>query len=221
MHSNIFYAAHKINVKKILFPGSACSYPKFAKQPVLESEFLNGVIEPTNLAYAAAKINGIVMGQAFAKQYKMNIIVPVLTNAYGINDCFDLNNSHVIPALMQKLHSAKVNKEKKVELWGTGSPLREFINSIDAANALLFLMKNYNNSEIINVGTGIEITILELANKIKSVVGYTRELNFDTSKPDGSPRKCLDSTKLQKLGWKSVVDFDQGLKEMYKFHFKD
>ena len=219
MQTNVITSAHKHGVAKVLFPGSACTYPKMAPQPVNENEFLNGLIEPTNIAYAAAKINGIVMAQSFAKQYGLKVVVPMPTNAYGVGDNFSPEASHVIPALMKRFHEAKLNGLAEVELWGTGSPLREFIYVDDVAYAFIFLMQNYDDASIINLGTEAEITIKQLAEKIAAVVGYEGVLKMDTSKPDGAPRKCLDSSKLRALGWKPQVGLDEGLKRMYQHHF--
>ena len=219
MHSNVIEAAHKHNVKKLLFPGSACTYPKFAPQPVKEVEFLNGLIEPTNLAYAGAKINGIIMAQSYRRQYNMKTVVPMPTNAYGVGDNFNPEASHVIPALMKRFYEATQNNLPKVEIWGSGKPLREFIYVDDAAEALIFLMNNYDELDIINLGTQEEISIGDLARKIAKVVGYKGEVLNDATKPDGAPRKCLDSSKLRSLGWKPKVGLDEGLKRMFDFHF--
>jgi GDP-L-fucose synthase len=219
MHCNVIHAAHQTKVKKLLFPGSACTYPKMAQQPIQESSFLNGQIEPTNIAYAAAKINGIIMCQSFAREYGFNVVVPMPTNAYGVGDNFDPMASHVIPALMKRFHEAKINNLKEVALWGTGTPLREFIYVEDFADGLMFLMENYQSHEIINLGTMQEITIKNLAEKIAQVVGYGGQITYDTSKPDGAPRKCLDSSKLFELGWKPTISLDDGLKTMYEYHF--
>lgn len=219
MHCNIIAAANRVKVKKILFPGSACTYPKFAPQPISESEFLNGLIEPTNIAYGAAKINGIVMSQSFAREHGLNAIVPMPTNAYGINDNFDPNASHVIPALMKRFHEAKQQNLTEVTLWGTGKPQREFIYVDDLADALIFLMKNYHTHELINVGTMQEINIENLAKTIAKTVGFQGKINLDTSKPDGAPRKCLNSEKLFSLGWQPKVTLEEGLQRMYNHHF--
>ncbi len=219
MHCNMIQAAHEYKVEKFLFPGSACTYPKLAPQPIHESAFLNGLIEPTNLAYAAAKINGIVMSQSYAREYQMNTIIPMPTNAYGVGDNFNPSASHVIPGLMQRFHQAKLDNLPEVVLWGTGSPMREFIYVDDLADALIFLMHNYHSHDIINVGTMQEITILDLAHKIAETVGYTGKISADTAKPDGAPRKCLDSTCLFDLGWQPTVSLDEGLKRMYEYHF--
>lgn len=221
MHCNIIQSAHAHGVKKLLFPGSACTYPKLAAQPIPEKAFLDGLIEPTNLAYAAAKINGIVMCQSFARQYQWNAIVPMPTNAYGVGDNFDPNASHVIPALMKRFHEAKVNGLKEVVLWGSGTPLREFIYVDDLADALIFLMHHYDSPDIINVGTMQEISIADLAHEIAAVVGYQGSIGMDTSKPDGAPRKCLDSSKLFAMGWKPKVSLNEGLRRMYAHHFEE
>lgn len=220
MHANVIDAAYQSGVKKLLFPGSACTYPKMAPQPIPESSFLNGLIEPTNIAYAAAKINGIIMCQAYRKQYGFNAIVPMPTNAYGVGDNFDPEASHVIPALMKRFHEAKENQLPVVTLWGSGTPMREFIYTDDLADALLFLMANYNELDIINVGSGQEISIADLARLIAEVVGYEGRIELDTTKPDGAPRKCLDSARLFALGWEPKVGLLEGLRAMYQWHFK-
>lgn len=219
MHANVIHASFKYNVKKILFPGSACTYPKFANQPISEDAFLDGKIEPTNLAYAAAKINGIVMCQAYAREHGLNVIIPMPTNAYGVGDNFDAQHSHVIPALMQRIHHAKVNNLPEIELWGSGKPRREFIYVTDVADALIFLMRNYDQAEIINVGTMDEVSIQDLVQHIADVVGYEGSIRNDDSKPDGMPRKCLDSRKLYALGWQPRVSLKEGLQHMYQYHF--
>ncbi len=218
MHCNVIEAAAKYKVKKILFPGSACTYPKLAPQPIKESAFLDGLLEPTNIAYAAAKINGIIMCQAYAREYALNAIVPMPTNAYGVGDNFHPEASHVIPALMKRFHDAKEQALQEVVLWGSGKPLREFIYVDDLANALLFLMEKYDSSDIINVGTMQEITIAELANEIADVVGFTGRITLDTTKPDGAPRKCLDSARLLSLGWKPATPLGEGLRKMYDYY---
>jgi len=219
MHSNLIEAAHQYGVKKILFPGSACTYPKLASQPMETSAFMDGKIEPTNIAYAAAKINGIIMCQSYAREHKLNAIIPMPTNAYGVNDNFDPNASHVIPALMKRFHDAKEQSLSEVVLWGSGKPLREFIYVDDLADALIFLMHRYDSEDIINLGTMQEISIADLAKEIASVVGYTGKIELDTTKPDGAPRKCLDSTALFNLGWKPKVSLRDGLERMYRYHF--
>jgi GDP-L-fucose synthase len=219
MHCNMIHAAKEHRVKKLLFPGSACTYPKMAPQPIAEKAFLDGLIEPTNVAYAAAKINGIVMCQSYAREHGFNAIVPMPTNAYGVGDNFNPEASHVIPGLMKRFHQAKLDKLDEVVLWGTGQPMREFIYVDDLADALIFLMKNYDEKDIINVGTMQEITIASLAEKIAKTVGFTGKIVLDTEKPDGAPRKCLDSARLFELGWKPKVSLEDGLERMYKHHF--
>ncbi len=220
MHCNVLEAAHRVGVKKLLFPGSACTYPKMAPQPIPESAFLDGLIEPTNVAYAAAKINGIVMAQSYRREYGLNCIVPMPTNAYGVGDNFNPEASHVIPALMKRFHEAKINNVDEVTLWGSGTPLREFIYVDDLADGLVFLMQHYDALEIINIGSGQEISIADLARAIAEVVGYTGRLSLDTTKPDGAPRKCLDSGRLFQLGWKPKVSLQDGLQRMYAAHFE-
>ena len=220
MQNNVISAAYEYGAKKLLFPGSACTYPKMAKQPIAESEFLNGQIEPTNIAYAAAKINGIVLCQSYKKQFGFNTVVPMPTNTYGVGDNFDPKQSHVIPSLMKRFHEARKKKLKSVEIWGTGKPLREFLFVDDLADALVFLIKNHNSAEIINVGTMKEITIAKLATEIAKVVGYKGKILFDKTKPDGAPRKCLNSKKLLDMGWKPSITLQNGLKRMYKHHFE-
>jgi GDP-L-fucose synthase len=221
MHCNVIQAAYAHGVEKLLFPGSACTYPKMAPQPIAEKYFLDGLIEPTNVAYAAAKINGIVMCQAYAREHQMNAIVPMPTNSYGVGDNFNPEASHVIPGLMQRFHQAKVDDLTEVVLWGTGRPVREFIFVDDLADALIFLMNTYDSHEIINVGTMQEISIADLAHKIAATVGYTGKISLDIERPDGAPRKCLDSNKLFALGWKPTVNLDEGLARMYQHHFAE
>ncbi len=219
MHCNVIHAAYQQGVKKLLFPGSACTYPKLARQPIKEPAFLDGKVEPTNAAYAAAKINGIIMCQSYARQHQFNVIIPMPTNAYGIGDNFDPNASHVIPALMQRFHDAKINEYPDVVLWGSGTPLREFIYVDDFADALIFLMHHYHSADIINLGTMQEISIAHLANEIATVVGFKGNIRLDPEKPDGAPRKCLDSSTLFAMGWKPKVPLQEGLARMYEYHF--
>lgn len=219
MQANVFEAARKSGVKKLLFPGSACTYPKMATQPVKEPELMNGPVEPTNIAYAVAKLNGIIMAQSYAREYGMNIIIPMPTNTYGIGDNFNPEASHVIPAFMKRFHDAKQQKLQEVAIWGSGTPLREFIYVDDIANAFVFLMEKYNSSDIINVGTMQEISIGDLANIMAKVVGYQGRVTLDRTKPDGAPRKLLDSAKLFSLGWKPKTSLEDGLGLMYKHHF--
>jgi GDP-L-fucose synthase len=219
MHTNVIHAAHLSRTQKILFPGSACTYPKMAPQPVAERSFLDGMIEPTNLAYAAAKINGIVMCQAYRREHGLNTIIPMPTNAYGPGDNFNPETSHVIPALMKRFHDAAQNNAPEITLWGSGHPLREFIYVDDLADALIFLMKQYDEENIINVGTQQEISIQDLAQTIAKVTGFKGKIVQDTSKPDGAPRKCLDSSRLYALGWTPVTTLESGLHKMYQHHF--
>lgn len=219
MQLNVMEAARHVGVKALLFPGSACTYP-LSDHPIKESEFLTGKIEPTNLAYAAAKINGIVMAGAYAEEYGMRVIVPMPANAYGIGDNFASETSHVIPALMQRFHDAKEKRLPEVVIWGSGKPLREFIYADDVADAFLFLMEHGENYLMINVGSGEEISICDLAKSIVEVVGYTGRIAFDPSKPDGVARKTLDSGRLFALGWNPKVALKEGLLRMYQHHFE-
>lgn len=219
MQLNMFEAARIHGVEKILFPGSACTYPKLAPMPIQAESFLDGKIEPTNLAYAAAKINGLVLAGSYAKEYGMDVVLPMPTNTYGVGDNFDPKASHVIPALMKRFHEAKAEGLEEVVLWGSGTPLREFIYVDDVADAFMFLMENHHSPDIINVGTMQEISIGELARLIAKVVGYEGTLTQDTEKPDGAMRKILDSTPLFELGWKPKLDLRDGLERMYRHHF--
>lgn len=200
-------------MKKLCFLGSSCIYPKFAPQPIKEDYFLDGKLEPTNDAYAVAKIAGIKMCQAYNKQYGTNFISVMPTNLYGPNDNFDLQNSHVLPALIRKFVEARKTKAPSVTLWGTGKAKREFLYVDDMANACVFLMGKYNDSEIINIGTGTDVSILELAKLIGDKVSYRGEIVFDASKPDGTPRKLLDVSKINALGWKAKVALAEGVKK--------
>lgn len=218
MECNVINASRETGVKKLLFLGSSCIYPKMSKQPITEDQLLTGVLEPTNDAYAVAKIAGIKMCQSYNKQYGTNFISVMPTNLYGENDNYDLENSHVLPALIRKFHEAKESGAETVELWGSGSPKREFLYSDDLANACVHLMNNYDDSEIINIGTGEDISIKDVALMIKEVVGYEGELVFDTSKPDGTPRKLLDVSKINNLGWKHTTELYEGIEKTYD-HF--
>jgi GDP-L-fucose synthase len=212
---NIIDSAYKTNVKKLLFLGSSCIYPKFAPQPMTEDSLLSGALEPTNEFYAIAKIAGIKLCQAYRKQYGCNFISVMPTNLYGEHDCYNLQNSHVIPAMIRKFHEAKESSSPDVTIWGTGTPKREFLYADDLANACTFLMENYNEYEHINIGTGVDVTIKELAETIQKVTGYKGEIIFDTTKPDGTPRKLLDVSKLNNLGWKYSIELEAGLKMAY------
>lgn len=217
IQTNVIDAAYSNGVKKLLFLGSTCIYPKLAPQPIKEEYLLTGPLEPTNEAYAIAKIAGIKMCQAYNKQYGTNFISVMPTNLYGPEDNFDLQNSHVLPALIRKFHDAKKHNEPSVEVWGSGTPLREFLYSDDLADACLFLMNTYNESEIVNIGVGKEISIRQLAEKVKDVVGYKGAIIFDTSKPDGTPRKLTDVSKLYALGWRASTSMDEGLQKTYEW----
>ena len=222
IQSNVIHQAFKAEVKKLLFLGSSCIYPKFAPQPMKEEYLLTGPLEPTNEPYAVAKIAGIKMCQAYNRQYGTNFICAMPTNLYGPNDNFDLETSHVIPALIRKFHEAKINGAKSVVVWGTGTPRREFLYVDDLADACLFLMENCDaqHAEIVNVGTGEDITIKELAEMIKNIVGFNGEIVFDPSKPDGTPRKLLDIGRIKELGWKSKTTLEDGLRATYQYYLK-
>jgi len=215
MQNNVIKAAHDYKVKKLLFLGSTCIYPKMAPQPMKEDCLLSGYLEPTNEAYAIAKIAGLKMCQFFKRQYGDNFISCMPTNLYGPHDNYDLNNSHVMPALIRKFHEGKVNKLSQVEVWGTGKPLREFLYVDDMADACVFLMENYDGEEHVNLGTGEEVSIGELAKLVKEVVRFEGELVFDAGKPDGTPRKLTDVGKLHGLGWKHEVELRDGVERAY------
>ena len=216
IQNNVIHTSYKNGVKKLLFLGSSCIYPKLAPQPLKEDYLLTGPLEPTNEPYAIAKIAGIKLCDAYRSQYNCNFISAMPTNLYGPNDNYDLQNSHVLPALLRKFHEAKKNNEPFVEIWGTGKPLREFLHVDDLANACYFLLKNYNDPGLVNIGSGTEISIEGLARLIGSIVGYTGELKFDTSKPDGTPRKLMDVEKLKKLGWTYTIKLEDGIRSVYK-----
>lgn len=220
IQNNVIKAAHDFKVKKLLFLGSTCIYPKMAPQPIKEEYLLSGYLEPTNEAYAIAKIAGLKMCQFFKRQYGDNFISCMPTNLYGPNDNFDFNNSHVMPALIRKFHEAKVNRLDEVEVWGTGKPLREFLYVDDMADACVFLMENYNGEEHVNIGTGEEVSIGELALLIKEVVGFEGELVFNRDKPDGTFRKLTDVGRLHGLGWRHSVKVRDGIDRAYGW-FRD
>ncbi len=215
IQNNVIHAAHENGVIKLLFLGSSCIYPKMAPQPMTENALLTGLLEPTNEPYAIAKIAGIKMCDAYRAQYGSNFISAMPTNLYGPNDNYDLKKSHVLPALMRKFIEAKREGKPTVEMWGTGSPLREFMHVDDLADACYFLMLNHNEEGFVNAGTGEEITILGLAQLIKKVVGYEGEIVLDTSKPDGTPRKLMNNNKLESLGWKSGISLEEGVRRVY------
>ncbi len=220
IQTNVIHAAWKNNVKKLLFLGSSCIYPKLAPQPINEDYLLTGMLETTNEWYAVAKIAGIKMCQAYRRQYGFNAIAAMPTNLYGPGDNFDLENSHVLPALLRKFHEAKTRNKDKVIIWGSGKPRREFMHVDDLADACVFLMQHYEQEKIINVGTGKDISISELANSIKEISGFHGSLEFDTSKPDGTPRKLLDVSRLNELGWKASIGLEQGIKDTYDWYVK-
>lgn len=215
IEANIIHAAHEADVERVLFLGSSCIYPKFAEQPIREDSLLTGPLEPTNEWYAIAKIAGIKLIQAYRKQYGRDWISAMPTNLYGPGDNYDLENSHVLPALLRKFHEAKERGDKEVVVWGTGSPLREFMHCDDLADALVFLLKNYSGYEHINVGSGEEVSIKELAEMIAGVVGFEGELVWDTSKPDGTPRKLMDSARLREMGWENKQTLLNGIVQVY------
>ena len=213
--TNIIHAAHLNQVSKLLFLGSSCIYPKFATQPLKEAYLLTGLLEPTNEPYAIAKIAGIKLCDAYRSQYGCRFISAMPCNLYGPNDNYDLQNAHVIPALVKKFHEAKINNAPFVEVWGSGEPLREFLYVEDLADAVYFLMQHYDEPGHINVGSAEDITIRQLAETVKQITGYTGELQFNTSKPDGTPRKLLDVTRINNLGWKATTSLTSGLEKTY------
>lgn len=215
---NVIDAAYRNEVKKLLFLGSSCIYPRLCPQPIKEEYLLTGELEPTNKAYALAKIAGIVMCESYNKQYGTNFISVMPTNLYGINDNFDLENSHVLPAMIRKFHEAKTIGASSVTLWGTGVAQREFLHVDDLASACLFLMNTYNDSSIVNIGTGEDLSIKNLAEQIQNVVGYNGTIVWDTTKPDGTPRKLLDVSKLHTLGWHHKISLKEGLETTYEWY---
>ena len=221
IQNNVIKAAHDFEVKKLLFLGSTCIYPKMAPQPIKEEYLLTGSLEETNEAYAVAKIAGLEMCKFFKRQYGDNFISCMPTNLYGPNDNFDLKNSHVLPALLRKFHEAKVNNSEAVEVWGTGTPLREFLYVDDMADACVFLMENYDGEQHVNIGTGEEVSIRELAETVKEVVGFDGELVFNTEMPDGTPRKLTTVDKLHGLGWKHKVSLDKGMRLAYNWFLEN
>lgn len=221
IQANIIDSAYQAGVKKLLFLGSSCIYPKFAPQPMKEEYLLTGELEPTNEWYTVAKIAGIKMCQAYHKQYDFNAISLMPTNLYGPGDNFDLQSSHVLPALIRKFHEAKVSGQDKVEVWGTGEPKREFLHVSDLASACLFLMKRYNDPEIINIGSGQEVTIAELAALIGKIVGFKGAITFNSAMPDGTARKFLDISRLSSLGWHNQVSLEDGINETYTWFLEN
>jgi GDP-L-fucose synthase len=217
IQTNIIHASYLFNVKKLLFLGSSCIYPKQCPQPMKESHLLSGYLEPTNEPYAVAKIAGIKMCQSYNRQYGTHFISVMPTNLYGPNDNFDLETSHVLPALIRKFYEAKVAGRRMVEVWGTGTPRREFLHVDDLTDACIHLMNNYDGDEIINIGVGEDLTIRELAELISSIVEFEGKLRFDTSKPDGTPVKRLDVSKLNSIGWRATIPLKRGIKETYNW----
>jgi GDP-L-fucose synthase len=216
IQNNVIHQAYVNKVKKLMFLGSSCIYPKLAPQPLKEESLLTGLLEPTNEPYAIAKIAGIKMCDAYRDQYGCNFISVMPTNLYGPNDNYDLNNSHVLPAMLRKFIMAKRNGDATVTIWGTGSPKREFLHADDLAAACLFLMENYNDSGLVNIGIGDDISILDLALLVKKIVGFEGEILKDTTKPDGTPRKLMDVSKLNGLGWKAKITLEEGIQRVYE-----
>lgn len=215
IQTNVIHASYLNQVKKMLFLGSSCIYPKFAQQPISEDSLLTGTLEPTNEPYAIAKIAGIKLCDAYRDQHGCNFISAMPTNLFGPNDNYDLSNSHVLPAMIRKFHEAKLNNGKEVVVWGTGKPMREFLYVDDLADACYFLMENYNEPGAINVGTGSDITIGDLAHLVKRIVGFEGEIVFDTSKPDGTPKKQLNVSKINQLGWSAKIALEEGIRLSY------
>ena len=220
VQTNVIHESWRNDVEKLMFLGSSCIYPKLCPQPISEKSLLTGELEPTNEAYALAKIAGIKTCQSYNQQYGTNFISAMPTNLYGINDNFHPENSHVLPALIRRFHEAKLADSESVSIWGTGNPRREFLHSDDLADAVLFLMENYNDSEIVNVGCGEDQTIKVLAETIREVVGYSGSLEFDSSRPDGTPQKMLDISKIRVLGWTPEITLKNGLEQVYQWYIE-
>ena len=221
IEANIINAAHMTGVEKLLFLGSSCIYPKLAPQPMKEDALLTGILEPTNEWYAIAKIAGIKMCQAYRKQHDCDFISAMPTNLYGPGDNYHPKNSHVVPALIRRAHEAKLNNTPNIEIWGSGTPMREFLHVDDAADAMVYLMKNYSEPDHVNVGTGTDVTIRELVEHIVSIVGYKGTMSYDHSKPDGTPRKLMDVNKLSNAGWTSKIDLGAGLQNAYEWFLEN
>ena len=215
MEANVIHAAHRNGVTKLMFLGSSCIYPKMAPQPLKESYLLTGPLEPTNEPYAIAKIAGIKLCESYRRQYDCNFVSVMPTNLYGPNDNYDLQQSHVLPALLRKFHTAKVEGMKEVEVWGTGTPRREFLHVDDLADACVYLMQRYNEEELVNIGSGTDVSIAELAEIIRGIVGFDGRIIFNTEKPDGTPRKLMDVSKLAGLGWTSRIGLEEGIASVY------
>jgi len=216
IEANVIDSAYRAGVKKLMFLGSSCIYPKLAEQPLKEEYLLSGYLEPTNEPYAIAKIAGIKLCETYRDQYSADFISAMPTNLYGPGDNYDLNNSHVLPAMIRKFHEAKVEGKEAVHLWGDGSPRREFLHTNDLAEALVFLMENYSESMFVNVGYGSDVTIKELASLVKSIVGFEGEMIWDSSKPNGTPRKLMDSSRLLDMGWSPKIDLESGIRGVYQ-----
>lgn len=219
IQNNVIHQAYLNGVEKLMFLGSSCIYPKLAPQPLKEDYLLTGLLEPTNESYAIAKIAGIKMCDAYRDQHGCNFISVMPTNLYGPNDNYDLNNSHVLPALIRKFHEAKESGKDEVVVWGTGRPRREFLHSDDLADACYYLMQHYNEPGLINIGTGTDLSIKELAELVRGIVGFTGNILYDTSKPDGTPQKLMDVSKLTKMGWKARIPLKEGIASIYHEHF--
>ena len=215
IETNVIHSAYRTNVRKLMFLGSSCIYPKMAPQPLKEEYLLTGKLEPTNEPYAIAKIAGVKMCEAYRDQYACNFISVMPTNLYGPNDNYHPENSHVLPALIRKFHEAKVNNQPAVTVWGTGDALREFLHVDDFADACVFLMNNYNEKEFVNIGWGSDISIKDLAYLVKKIIGFAGDIIFDTQKPDGTPRKLMDTSKLNSLGWKASITLEKGIASVY------
>ncbi|BBD39851.1 GDP-L-fucose synthase [Aminobacter sp. Y103A] len=215
IETNVIHAAHKIGVEKLLFLGSSCIYPKFATQPIAEDSLLTGALEPTNEWYAIAKIAGLKLAEAYRKQHGADFISAMPTNLYGPGDNFDLTSSHVLPALIRKAHEAKLSGAAELTIWGSGTPRREFLHVDDAADAMVFLLKSYSGDQHVNVGSGTDVTILELAETVARVVGFEGRIALDTSKPDGTPRKLMSGDKLAHLGWRPRIELESGIRSTY------
>jgi GDP-L-fucose synthase len=220
IQTNIIKSSYSYDVKKLIFLGSSCIYPKMCNQPIKEEYLMTGELETTNDAYAIAKIAGIKMCQSYNEQYGTNFISVMPTNLYGPNDNYDLNNSHVLPAMIRKFHEAKIEGKESVEIWGTGTPKREFLYVDDLADACVFLMNNYSGSEIVNIGTGQDVTIAELAVGISKIIGYEGSIHYNTNMPDGTPRKLLDVSRLEEIGWKYSTSLKEGIEKTYKEYVK-
>jgi GDP-L-fucose synthase len=218
--AHVIHASYTYGVKKLLFLGSSCIYPRLCPQPIKEEYLLSGLLESTNEAYAIAKIAGIKLCQSYNRQYGTHFIACMPTNLYGPHDNYNLQNAHVIPSMIAKMHQAKIRGDKQVTIWGSGIPYREFLYVDDLADACIFLMRHYDDAEIINVGTGRDVTITALAHLIKTTIGFEGELVFDTTKPDGTPRKLLDVSKLTRLGWQATTSLEEGLRQAYSWYAK-